>query len=118
MVFGTLQNDIIDHEGVLEKKGPNTLHAYKKRRCILSGKKLKYYEETDGGGGNPKNEIDLCTMIDVQLANSENPGQLVYPFTLYGPTTDGPFSIYAAHAHALLLQRKIRRERKMDTITC
>ena len=58
---------------MLEKKGPNTLHAYKKRRCILSGKKLKYYEERDDGS-NPKNEIDLCSMIDVQLANTETPG--------------------------------------------
>eukprot|EP00116_Pleurobrachia_bachei_P000137 sb/3460399/ len=65
-------NEIVDLEGMLEKKGPKTFHAYNKRRCILSGKKLRYYEESNDGS-NLKKEIDLCSMIDVQLANTENP---------------------------------------------
>ncbi|KAL5269003.1 hypothetical protein ACHWQZ_G002735 [Mnemiopsis leidyi] len=59
----------IDLEGVLEKKGPTAMQSYKKRKCVLSGKILKYYDDHDCY----KNEIDMHKLIDVELGESEQP---------------------------------------------
>ena len=57
-------------EGVLEKKGPSSIQSYKKRKCVLSGKILKYYDDHD----SYKNEVDLLKLVDVEIADSEQTG--------------------------------------------
>ena len=77
--------DTIDLEGILEKKGPNAMQSYKKRKCILSvpGKYLRYYDDHTF-----KSEINLRTMVDVQLADTENPGEIpLLPTTAPSPTS-------------------------------
>ncbi|XP_063684523.1 arf-GAP with Rho-GAP domain, ANK repeat and PH domain-containing protein 1-like isoform X6 [Bolinopsis microptera] len=59
----------VDLEGILEKKGPNAIQSYKKRKCVLSGKVLKYYDDHDSF----KNEIDMHKLVEVELAEAEQP---------------------------------------------
>jgi hypothetical protein len=60
----------VDLEGFLEKKGPSAMQSYKKRKCVLSGQTLKYYDDHD----SYKNEIDMHKLVEVELAESEQPG--------------------------------------------
>ena len=47
------------------------MQSYKKRKCVLSGKILKYYDDHD----SYKNEIDMHKLVDVELADAEQTGE-------------------------------------------
>ena len=63
------QDMTVDMEGVLEKRGPTSIQPYKRRKCVLTGKLMRYFDDS-----SLKNEIDLHTMIDVEMGQSEQPG--------------------------------------------
>ena len=70
LIMSSSNQDLaVDMEGILEKKGPTSIQSYKKRKCVLSGKLMRYYDDN-----SLKNEIDLHSMVDVEMGHSELPG--------------------------------------------